>query len=159
CSWFSTRNRHLRPSSTSLTGHTGKQCRAGASPRTLTKRRPGAPPNQTMKPTRPLQENLRGVATTPSCALSLSRQAFSWRSMIRHANPEDAKAVATLYYNTVRRINSRDYGIAQIEAWAGAAPDEAKWRERQNNRVTFVDEHDGVIRGFAELEDDGHIGA
>jgi len=79
--------------------------------------------------------------------------------MIRHANPEDAKPVATLYYNTVRKINSRDYGSAQIEAWAGAAPDEAKWRERQNNRVTFVDEQDGVIRGFAELENDGHIGA
>jgi hypothetical protein len=32
-------------------------------------------------------------------------------------------------------------------------PDEEKWRERQTNRTTFVDEHNSTIRGFAELED------
>jgi len=38
-------------------------------------------------------------------------------------------------------------------------PDEEKWRARQTSRTTFVDELDGIIRGFAELEDNGHIGA
>jgi putative acetyltransferase len=79
--------------------------------------------------------------------------------MIRHATPDDALAIATLYHDTVRKINSRDYAPSQIEAWAGETPDEEKWRERQTNRTTFVDEHNGTIRGFAELEDNGHIGA
>jgi GNAT superfamily N-acetyltransferase len=79
--------------------------------------------------------------------------------MIRRATPDDAPAIATLYHDTVTKINSRDYAQAQIEAWAGAAPDEEKWHERQTNRTTFVDEHNGTIRGFGELEDDGHIGA
>jgi putative acetyltransferase len=79
--------------------------------------------------------------------------------MIRRATPEDALAIATVYYDTVRQINSRDYAEAQIEAWAGDTPDEQKWRQRQNSRITFVDEQDGVIRGFAELENEEHIGA
>ena len=79
--------------------------------------------------------------------------------MIRRATLDDAPAIATLYHDTVTKINSRDYAPAQIEAWAGETPDEEKWRERQTNRTTFVDEHNGTIRGFAELEDNGHIGA
>jgi putative acetyltransferase len=79
--------------------------------------------------------------------------------MIRRATSDDAPAIAALYHDTVTKINSRDYAPAQIEAWAGAAPDEEKWRECQTNRTTFVDEHNGTIRGFAELEDNGHIGA
>jgi putative acetyltransferase len=79
--------------------------------------------------------------------------------MIRRATPDDALAIATLYHHTVKKINSRDYAPTQIEAWAGETPDEEKWRERQTNRTTLVDEHNGTIRGFAELEDNGHIGA
>ena len=79
--------------------------------------------------------------------------------MIRRVTPDDALAIATLYHDTVRKINSRDYASAQIQAWAGATPDEEKWRERQSSRTTFVEERDGSIRGFAELEDNGHIGA
>jgi putative acetyltransferase len=79
--------------------------------------------------------------------------------MIRRATPDDAPAIAILYHNTVTKINSRDYAPAQILAWAGAAPEEQKWGERQTSRTTFVDEQNGTIRGFAELEDDGHVGA
>ena len=79
--------------------------------------------------------------------------------MIRRATPDDALAIAILYHDTVREINSRDYATAQIQAWAGATPNEEKWRERQTCRTTFVDEQNGIIRGFAELEDNGHIGA
>lgn len=79
--------------------------------------------------------------------------------MIRRATSDDALAIATLYHDTVKKINSRDYSPAQIEAWAGETPDKEKWRARQANRTTFVDEHNGTIRGFAELEDNGHIDA
>ena len=79
--------------------------------------------------------------------------------MIRLATLDDAGAIAVLFHDTVRKINNRDYPSAQIEAWAGAAPDEEKWRERQSNRTTFVEVGDGIIRGFGELQDDGHIGA
>lgn len=70
--------------------------------------------------------------------------------MIRRATPNDALAIATLYHDTVKTINSRDYGPAQIQAWAGLEADEEKWRARQISRTTFVDEQNGIIRGFAE---------
>jgi len=41
----------------------------------------------------------------------------------------------------------------------GAEPDEEKWLQRQDGRLTLVDEQNGVIRGFAELENEGHVGA
>src|SRR5262249_34566750 len=79
--------------------------------------------------------------------------------MFRRVTPDDALAIATLYHDTVRKINSRDYASAQIQAWAGARPDEEKWRERQNSRTIFVEGEDRIIRGCAELEDDGRVGA
>ena len=79
--------------------------------------------------------------------------------MIRCATPDNALAIATLYHHTVKKINSRDYAPTQIEAWADATPDEENWRARQISRTTFVDDHNGAIRGFAELENNGHIGA
>lgn len=79
--------------------------------------------------------------------------------MIRRATPGDALAIAMLYHDTVNKINSRDYTPGQVQAWAGDAPEEEKWRERQMSRTTFVDEQDGIIRGFAELEDNGQVGA
>jgi putative acetyltransferase len=42
---------------------------------------------------------------------------------------------------------------------AGITPDEKKWHARQTSRTTFVDDHNGTIRGFVELKDYGHIGA
>jgi len=42
--------------------------------------------------------------------------------MIRRAAPDDALAIAILYHQTVKKINSRDYAPNQIEAWAGATP-------------------------------------
>src|SRR5215472_9492464 len=79
--------------------------------------------------------------------------------MIRRATRDDALAIATLYHDTIKKINARDYSSAQIQAWAGVMPDEEKWRARQTSRTTFLDERNGVIRGFAELEGNGQIGA
>jgi hypothetical protein len=56
--------------------------------------------------------------------------------MIRRATPDDALAIAMLYHDAVKKINSRDYAPAQIQAWAGVTPDEEKWLERQTNRTT-----------------------
>ena len=76
---------------------------------------------------------------------------------IREATQGDAEAMAALFYHTIRRINSRDYGPAQIDAWAGAAPDPNKWRARLGTRPTLVACLDGVLVGFSEFEPDGHI--
>jgi putative acetyltransferase len=79
--------------------------------------------------------------------------------MVRLATLDDVPAIARLYHDTVKRVNCRDYSPAQVKVWAGVAPDEEKWRLRQATRKTFVEEEKGTIRGFAELEEGGHVGA
>lgn len=78
-------------------------------------------------------------------------------AVIRLATAADAPAIAALFHDTVRRVNARDYAAAQVEAWAGAAPDPARWLARLEGRFTWVEEENGVILGFIALEADGHV--
>ena len=79
---------------------------------------------------------------------------------IREALSADAPAIVRLFYETVHRINSRDYSSEQINAWAPAVPDARHWAdERMSNRLTLVAEEQGTLIGFTELEHSGHVGA
>lgn len=78
---------------------------------------------------------------------------------IRFATERDARDIASLFHETVKTINSRDYLPPQIEAWAGEFPDPKKWSHRLASRKTFVAELAGEVVGFAELEGNGHIDA
>ncbi len=77
--------------------------------------------------------------------------------MVRLATSFDASAIATLFHETVKKVNARDYDVKQISAWAGAAPDVAKWRARQAGRTTWVFEVGGTVRGFAEFSTTGQV--
>jgi putative acetyltransferase len=79
--------------------------------------------------------------------------------MVRLATSFDASAIATLFHETVKKVNARDYDVKQIAAWAGAAPDVAKWRARQAGRTTLVFEVGGTVRGFAEFAANGQVEA
>lgn len=65
--------------------------------------------------------------------------------------------MATLYFQTIRRINIRDYTQAQVEAWAPAERDMEKWERSFDGKAVFVAEEQGKILGFGELETNGHI--
>ena len=77
--------------------------------------------------------------------------------VIREFNVDDTEAIVHLFTETVRKINSRDYSKAQIEAWAPQNPDLHKWRNRLVKTITFVAEENGRVIGFAQLESNGHI--
>ena len=76
---------------------------------------------------------------------------------VRGSRETAIPAIARLYYDTVHRINRRDYSRQQIEAWAPAAEGESFWRERFERYRVFVAEHAGIVTGFAELEITGHV--
>lgn len=80
---------------------------------------------------------------------------------IRAATTRDAAAIADLFYDTVLKVNVRDYSRAQVEAWAGPAPDPGKWEKRiaaeESVRQTFVAVLGERVLGFTEFESDGHI--
>jgi GNAT superfamily N-acetyltransferase len=77
--------------------------------------------------------------------------------LIRPYHPPDTEAIAELYYQTIHRINSRDYSPEQINAWAPFPQDLDRWRERLSQKMTFVANYRGEIVGFAEFEANGHI--
>jgi putative acetyltransferase len=55
-------------------------------------------------------------------------------------------------------VNRQDYSEEQVRAWAPGVPDPEEWHARMAGRRTLVAEEGGEVVGFAELEDDGHLG-
>lgn len=76
---------------------------------------------------------------------------------LRPYRPEDAPALLSLFRDTIRRVNSRDYSAEQIAAWASDDIDPARWACRFTGRFVPVAEEAGCPVGFAELEPNGHI--
>ena len=78
--------------------------------------------------------------------------------IIREAVPGDVPQIVRIFFETIHRVNTRDYTAAQVAAWAPAVPDAEAWAARKlPTRTTFVADDDGVIAGFGELEPSGHI--
>jgi putative acetyltransferase len=75
----------------------------------------------------------------------------------RSFRPDDAPVLLALFRDTIRRINSRDYDLDQIRAWASDDIDLDIWAGRFTGRFVRVAEIDGRPIGFAELEPNGHI--
>ncbi|NGX50120.1 MAG: putative N-acetyltransferase YafP [Candidatus Anoxychlamydiales bacterium] len=78
--------------------------------------------------------------------------------VIRSYRLEEAKALMYIFYNTIHKVNIKDYTLEQVDAWA---PKEnlkiEDWQERfkkSNPIVAIVDEK---IVGFAEFGSDGYI--
>lgn len=76
---------------------------------------------------------------------------------IRRFQPSDAQPIAQLFHDTVRQINSQDYTLSQVKAWA---PDQIyfrNWAVICSNYYTYVADWKGTIIGFGELAANGTI--
>lgn len=76
---------------------------------------------------------------------------------IRRFRPSDTELIAQLFQNTIRSVNLGDYTEEQLKAWA---PDDIHfrdWEEKCSSTSTLVADSNGIIAGFAQLDDDGHI--
>jgi putative acetyltransferase len=86
---------------------------------------------------------------------------------LRPYRPDDAPGLLTLFRDTIRRVNARDYSPDQIRAWASDDIDPDAWADRFAGRFVLVAEEvadeevvaekPGRPVGFAELEAEGHI--
>ncbi len=76
---------------------------------------------------------------------------------LRPFRPDDAPVLLTLFRDTIRRVNCRDYAPAQIAAWASDDIDPDQWASRFAGRFVVVAEDQGRPAGFAELEANGHL--
>lgn len=76
---------------------------------------------------------------------------------VRLYRPTDTSALARLFTDTVRAINSADYLPEQIAAWAPEPPDPDHWRDQLDSRIAFVAQHNAEIIGFVTFEANGHL--
>lgn len=76
---------------------------------------------------------------------------------LRPYEPGDAPALLDLFRDTIRRVNSRDYGPEQVRAWASDDIDPDGWAGRFAGRFAVVAVEAMKPVGFAELEVDGHV--
>lgn len=78
---------------------------------------------------------------------------------IRLFRNEDGPLLAKLFHETIRKINIKDYGQAQVEAWAPELTPTwlSQWESSFAGKTVFVAESNQELAGFAELEINGHI--
>ncbi|AMG29119.1 GNAT family N-acetyltransferase [Grimontia hollisae] len=76
---------------------------------------------------------------------------------IRRYREGEEPLLWTLFFNTVRNINIRDYSSAQVSAWAPHDFDPAIWKQNIQAINPFVAEWEGKIAGYADVQADGLI--
>ncbi len=76
---------------------------------------------------------------------------------IRPLTAEDGEAAAAIFFDAVHKGTADVYSAAQRRAWAGAAPNPARWRRRFADISGVAAEVDGGMAGFMTLEAEGYI--
>lgn len=76
---------------------------------------------------------------------------------IRQATLEDLPEITTIFRDTIRAVNSKDYSEKQIEVWSSGADDIEEWKDRIENLYFLVAEFKNKIAGFAYLKNGFHL--
>jgi len=73
---------------------------------------------------------------------------------IRRAKLEDIASIESLFFSTVKEVNSKDYSTKQIDVWSSFAKINSLETIIKNQKV-WVAEKDNLIIGFCSLCADG----
>lgn len=76
---------------------------------------------------------------------------------IRKFEQGDTQQLWALFYNTIHRINIRDYNEAQVAAWAPRDIDMNFVARKFRDINPYVVVEEGVIIGYADIQADGYI--
>jgi putative acetyltransferase len=77
--------------------------------------------------------------------------------IIRKYTPADTQQIMDLFYDTVHAINSQHYSAAQVAVWAPRDMNYHQWVRSLSRHHTYVAEVQGMIVGFGDFEDNGHL--
>lgn len=76
---------------------------------------------------------------------------------IKAFQKSDAKECYQLFYNTVHKINKKDYQIEQLRVWAKEAYDLERWEASFENKIALVTTQEDKIVGFIDATFEGYI--
>ena len=76
---------------------------------------------------------------------------------LRDFVPADAPALRAVFESAIHEVASRDYMPLQVDTWAPRSHDAAAWALKVADLKPFVAELDGVVAGYADLQDSGYI--
>jgi putative acetyltransferase len=77
---------------------------------------------------------------------------------IRDYHLEDAKALMDIFYNTIHKVNIKDYNQSQVDAWAPKSNLKLEdWKKRFSRTYPIIAAVDEKIVGFAEFKSNGYI--
>lgn len=76
---------------------------------------------------------------------------------IRDVQPGDGREMAELFYNTVHRVNARDYTPQQLAVWATGKMDLEAWEQSFLGHCALVAEDETGILGFGNIHPDGYL--
>ena len=77
--------------------------------------------------------------------------------VIRKYKPLDCEALAELFYNTVHRVNIKDYTKEQLDVWATGSVDLEKWNQSFEEHYSLVAIDNEVIIGFGDINKAGYL--
>lgn len=77
---------------------------------------------------------------------------------LRPYRSNDKRTIQQLFFDTVHKVNARDYSPEQLDAWAPAEPDREAWA-RLDGHHCFLVECQRQVVGFASLSQEGWLEA
>ena len=76
---------------------------------------------------------------------------------LRKYRPDDYDKIIELFYDTVHSVNSADYTVIQLNAWAPKDKALFKLENRLSGNYSVVVEKDGIIVGFGYANSTGYF--
>lgn len=77
--------------------------------------------------------------------------------LVREYQVSDCKETTELFYNTVHRINAKDYPQEQLDVWATGQVDLEKWNASLQEHFSIVAVDDGILVGFGDIDKTGYL--
>lgn len=77
--------------------------------------------------------------------------------LIREYRISDCRDIVNLFYDTVHKVNAKDYSKEQLDAWAPAQTDLEKWNRSLQEHYCLVAIENNVILGFGDIDKTGYL--
>jgi putative acetyltransferase len=79
---------------------------------------------------------------------------------LRRLRESDIHSIVALFYDTVHKVNIRDYTREQVDAWASREDAEQRteaWKEAMSKQIAYVAVIEDEIVGFADMSESGYL--